>query len=96
MLRIECPWCGVRNEDEFSYGGDATVERPADDASQDDWYDYVYTRNNPAGRHREYWHHINGCRAWIRLERDTLTHEIFSIEPASPNLPLSAQRGGSK
>jgi sarcosine oxidase delta subunit len=27
MLRIECPWCGVRNEDEFSYGGDATVER---------------------------------------------------------------------
>jgi sarcosine oxidase delta subunit len=22
MLRIDCPWCGVRNEDEFSYGGD--------------------------------------------------------------------------
>ena len=25
MLRINCPWCGARNEDEFSYGGDATV-----------------------------------------------------------------------
>ena len=96
MLRIKCPWCGVRNEDEFSYGGDATVERPADDASQDDWYDYVYTRDNPAGRHREYWHHANGCRAWIVLERDTLTHEIFSIEPASPNLPFGLQGGGSK
>ena len=36
MLRIKCPWCGVRNEDEFSYGGDATVQRPADDASQDE------------------------------------------------------------
>ena len=96
MLRIKCPWCGVRNEDEFSYGGDATVERPADDASQDDWYDYVYTRDNPAGRHREYWHHANGCRAWIVLERDTLTHEIFSIEPASPNLPLSMQGGSTK
>jgi sarcosine oxidase subunit delta len=88
MLRINCPWCGVRNEDEFSYGGDATVARPADDASQDEWYEYVYTRNNPAGRHSEYWHHVNGCRAWIKVERDTVTHEIFSIEPASPNLPV--------
>ena len=96
MLRIECPWCGLRNEDEFSYGGDATVERPADDASQDAWYDYVYTRDNPAGRHREYWHHVTGCRAWLELERDTRTHEIFSIEPASPNLPISAQDGGTK
>ena len=88
MVRIECPWCGVRNEDEFSYGGDATVERPSDDASQDDWYDYVYTRSNPAGRHREYWHHANGCRAWLIVERDTVTHEIFSVTPASPNLPV--------
>jgi sarcosine oxidase subunit delta len=87
MLRIECPWCGVRNEDEFSYGGDATVERPADDASQDDWYDYVYTRANPAGRHREYWHHINGCRAWLTVERDTMTHEIYSTAPTSAGLP---------
>ena len=96
MLRIKCPWCGVRNEDEFSYGGDATVERPADDASQDDWYDYVYIRDNTAGRHLEYWHHVNGCRAWIVLDRDTLTHEIFSIEPASPDLPLSVQGGSTK
>lgn len=93
MLRINCPWCGARNEDEFSYGGDATVQRPADDASQDDWYDYVYTRNNPAGRHREYWQHVGGCRAWILVERDTVTHEIFSCEPASPHLPL-AKTGG--
>ena len=96
MLRIQCPWCGVRNEDEFSYGGDATVERPTDEASQDDWYDYVYTRNNPAGRHREYWHHANGCRAWLIMERDTVTHEIFSVNPASPNLPHGQQGGDSE
>lgn len=90
MLRIKCPWCGVRNEDEFAYGGDATVKRPADDASQDDWYDYVYTRDNPAGRHTEYWHHVAGCRAWLKVERDTLSHEIFGVEPASPNLPAPA------
>jgi sarcosine oxidase subunit delta len=96
MLRIKCPWCGVRNEDEFSYGGDATVERPADDATQDDWYDYVYTRSNPAGRHREYWHHVTGCRAWLTLERNTVTHEIYSVTPASPNLPLGQHRGDSE
>ena len=88
MLRIECPWCGLRNEDEFGYGGDATVTRPADDASQDDWYDFVYTRNNPAGKHSEYWQHVNGCRSWIVVERNTLTHEIYSTAAASPNLPL--------
>ena len=66
MLRIECPWCGVRNEDEFSYGGDATVQRPADDASQDDWYDYVYTRSNPAGRHR----HVKYGLVQRRADRD--------------------------
>ena len=87
MLRIECPWCGVRNEDEVSYGGDATVERPSDNASGDDWHDYVYTRNNPDGPHRENWHHVNGCRAWLVVERNTVTHEIFSVAPASPNLP---------
>jgi len=91
MLRIECPWCGVRNEDEYSYGGDASVKRPADDASRGDWYDYVYTRDNPAGRHREYWHHVAGCRAWLVVERNTLTHEIFSTEPASPNQPTLKQ-----
>eukprot|EP00494_Astrolonche_serrata_P004493 UN04506 len=89
MLRIDCPWCGIRNEDEFSYGGDATVNRPADDTSQDDWYDFVYTRNNPAGRHTEYWHHVNGCRSWIVVERDTVTHEIFCTAPASPELPVT-------
>ena len=91
MLRIECPWCGPRNEDEFSYGGDATLTRPGDDASADAWYDYVYTRDNPAGKHTEHWQHINGCRAWITVERNTLTHEIYATAPASPNLPTNAK-----
>ncbi|MBT6350067.1 MAG: hypothetical protein HOJ50_12985 [Proteobacteria bacterium] len=29
MLRISCPFCGVRDHSEFSYGGDASVEYPA-------------------------------------------------------------------
>ena len=28
MLHTKCPHCGMRSQDEFSYGGDATVKRP--------------------------------------------------------------------
>ncbi len=90
MLRIECPWCGVRNEDEFSYGGDASVQRPTDADALDAWYDYVYTRDNLAGKHTEHWQHVSGCRAWITVVRDTMTHEIHSTAPASANLPTAS------
>src|SRR5438309_1863013 len=32
MLLIPCPWCGARNQIEFTYGGDATKRRPTPDA----------------------------------------------------------------
>lgn len=84
MLLIECPYCGPRAQIEFTYGGDATVERPADQQSLDDkaWLDHVYLRDNPCGRHVEWWHHAAGCRAWFKVERDTLTHEVFGSAPA--------------
>ena len=34
MMLIPCPWCGPRNQVEFTYGGDATVKRPANDAPE--------------------------------------------------------------
>jgi len=86
MIRIECPFCGTRDHSEFSYGGDATVEYPALDASAGDWSEAVYQRRNPRGSHREYWHHLNGCRAWLIVERDTLTHEIGAVTFAHPGL----------
>jgi methylglutamate dehydrogenase subunit B len=80
MLRINCPVCGLRDETEFTYGGDATVLRPA--ATEGDpvkWLDYVFFRDNPRGPHREYWHHVTGCRQWLVVERNTLTHEIGDV-----------------
>jgi heterotetrameric sarcosine oxidase delta subunit len=77
MLRIPCPCCGERNHDEFRYGGDATLERPSvDETDPEAWYAYVYIRHNPQGLHREYWQHVMGCRQWLVVERDTLTHRI--------------------
>ena len=77
MIRITCPVCGTRAETEFTYGGDATVSRPGEDeTSMQPWLDYVFNRDNPRGWHREYWHHVHGCRQWVILERNTLTHEV--------------------
>jgi len=85
MLSIPCPHCGARDRNEFSYGGDADRRPP--DLSADlagGWFDYVYIRDNPRGPHREFWQHSGGCRAWLVVNRDTVTHEILSVEAASP------------
>lgn len=76
MLRIPCPFCGPRDHSEFSYGGDATVEYPPLDADRDAWFEAVFLRDNPRGPHREIWHHVSGCRAFLVVERNTATHEI--------------------
>ena len=83
MLRIPCPYCGVRDHTEFSYGGDATVIMPPIELEDTEaWFDYVYLRDNPRGAHREYWQHTNGCRQWLVVERDTLSHVICGARPA--------------
>ncbi len=77
MLRLPCPLCGLRDETEFSYGGDATRRRPPqEESSEEAWLEHVFLRENPRGPHREFWHHVNGCRQWLVVERDTLTHVV--------------------
>jgi sarcosine oxidase subunit delta len=81
VLLIPCPWCGPRNQIEFTYGGDATVRRPAPDAPEVAWVDYVYFRDNPAGPLDEFWFHGAGCRSWLHVLRDTRTHDILASAP---------------
>jgi sarcosine oxidase subunit delta len=82
-MRIICPFCGERELGEFTYLGDAKPQRPAADAGEDAVYDYVYLRDNIAGVMSEYWYHGGGCRAWLKVTRNTLTHEISAVEPAA-------------
>jgi heterotetrameric sarcosine oxidase delta subunit len=82
MLRINCPFCGERDHSEFTYGGDASIAYPALDAPIDAWIDAVYVRANPKGSHRERWQHSLGCRLWLIVERDTVTHEVTNVTPA--------------
>ena len=81
MLVIDCPHCGPRVQAEFTYGG-ADLARPTEDASAEAWFAYVYLRDNPKGPHAELWQHSAGCRTWLRVRRDTRTHDILSVEAA--------------
>ena len=80
MVLLNCPWCGPRAQSEFTYGGDASLRRPAPEASTEEWFAYVYLRDNPKGLHDELWQHSAGCRSWIKVRRDTRTHDV----PESP------------
>ena len=91
MLLIPCPWCGPRAQLEFTYGGDATVKRPAPDAPAAAWVGFVYLRDNPAGPHDELWFHDAGCRRWFRVRRDTRTHEILGSAAPEESLPGDAE-----
>ena len=82
---INHPLLGPRDAAEFTYRGDANlINRPdwqAEDA-QDQFYEYMYLRDNPAGQHRELWYHEQGDRSWLVVTRNTLTHEITKVEMA--------------
>ncbi|GAA3071709.1 sarcosine oxidase subunit delta [Rhizobium viscosum] len=80
---ISCPHCGVRPKEEFTIRGDASLARPTGDADAGVWYDYVYLRDNPKGRHKEYWHHSSGCRRWLIVERDTVSHAVHTVSDAA-------------
>lgn len=81
MLLIDCPYCGPREEIEFSYGGEAHIERPKqpDKLSDAEWADYLFMRDNPKGSLAERWCHSYGCRRWFNVERHTVTHAILRV-----------------
>ena len=81
LLLIECPYCGSRDESEFSYSGEAYIVRPENPESVSDekWADYLFYRDNLKGNHFEQWNHSSGCRRFFNLERDTETYDIRSV-----------------
>ena len=93
MLLIECPWCGVRDESEFSCVGEAHIERPLEPEklSDEEWADYLFMRKNPKGAHREQWLHTAGGRRYFNAERDTVSYRFSGTYKIGEQLP-----GGGK
>ena len=85
-MRIQCPFCGERDVGEFTYLGDAGAHRPDPGLPDADerFYEAVYLRDNPAGPHAELWYHAFGCRSWLRVTRNTLTHDVLAVAFAGP------------
>jgi sarcosine oxidase subunit delta len=78
MLLICCPHCGPRAQAEFVF------ERPVEtivavDTPTRVLVEKLYTRTNARGVSAELWRHARGCRAWLRIERNTVTHVISAI-----------------
>lgn len=82
-MRIPCPFCGSRDSREFTYRGDAAPTRP-DGADADGMFEYLYLRDNPAGQFEELWYHTQGCRNWLRVQRDTRSHLFGAVSFAQP------------
>ena len=100
MLLIDCPWCGPRDEIEFSYGGEAHRVRPADPQALTDaeWAEFLFIRRNTRGAHKERWVHSHGCRRWFNIERHTVTYEILKVYPmagAEPETVAPAAKTGT-
>lgn len=83
MYLIRCPHCGPRAQTEFTYQRttDSVVDpaAPACDAMRT-----LFTRANPMGADDEIWRHTYGCRAWLVLTRDRVTHVIAAVRAIGP------------
>ena len=87
MLYIDCPYCGLRDEIEFSCGGEANIIRPVNgnNLSNKEWSEYLFLRYNPKGYFIERWVHSSGCRRWFNIVRNTLTNEIYEVYEIGSN-----------
>jgi heterotetrameric sarcosine oxidase delta subunit len=73
---LPCPNCGERSVYEFRFGGEIK-QRPALDASVEEWADYRFNRVNAAGVQTEWWFHSSGCRQWLQAVRNTVSNEVL-------------------
>ena len=75
MKLMPCPLNGLRNIDEFVYGGEVSAMPDSDDMSDAEWADWLFLRANAAGLVREWWFHAPSAY-WFIAERDTATDVI--------------------
>lgn len=79
MQRFDCPFCGLRDEREFSFAGEAGKIRPdtTGPVSDTDWAEYLYMQSNPKGATEEIWVHLT-CQEYFAMTRDSVTGEVFA------------------
>jgi len=87
-MRLICPFCGARDLREFTCRGSAVLlDRPDEGAGAEAVDAWLHLRDNPEGPSAELWHHAGGCRAWLRVVRDTRTHAVLEVALAREAVP---------
>ena len=91
MILINCPYCGERDQSEFSNGGEAHIARPEnpETLTDEEWGEYLFIRSNKKGIHYERWTHDHGCRRWFNVMRDTVSDEILATYKMGEEKPKS-------
>jgi heterotetrameric sarcosine oxidase delta subunit len=95
MLHIRCPYCGLRDQREFAFGGELR-HYPKDPMALTDeqWARYLFIRDNVKGQHYEQWCHAHSCRRWFNAIRDTATDRLVATYKIGEEPPqLSGSHG---
>ena len=98
MFVLTCPHCAEkREEEEFSYAGEAFIARPASPEAIDDaaWGDYLFMRKNTKGWHWEMWTHATGCRKFLIVKRHTANHAIEGAWTLAEGRKIYDAEGGA-
>jgi heterotetrameric sarcosine oxidase delta subunit len=71
-MLIHCPHCGARSVEEFQFRHFVPTPSP-------DPVEALFIRKNHPELSVEYWQHVHGCRAWLKLQRNPSTAQVQSV-----------------
>lgn len=97
MFVITCPYCGPRDQSEFTHAGEAHIARPEwrDDMTDAEWAEFVFMRKNTKGPYAERWVHSAGCRKFFNAIRNTASDEFLAVYEMGAPMPKVAMEGPS-
>ena len=81
MLWLDCPRCGRRPLEEFTFGGERRRVTDCDTEPDESDFDEVWAFENPDGATTERWFHAHGCRRWLTVRRDTSLDQVLEVLP---------------
>jgi methylglutamate dehydrogenase subunit B len=73
MNQLQCPFCGARELQEFEFRKTRANVTTSE-------FSKVYLRVDSVDLSVEYWQHVQGCRAWLLVQRNPSTGVVLSTE----------------
>jgi methylglutamate dehydrogenase subunit B len=73
MTQLACPFCGLRELEEFSFHKTLPSSGAAPFAD-------TYLRANHRDVSAEHWQHVRGCRAWLEVTRNPSTGKVLDVK----------------